>query len=301
MTDPVRRRPPERTLRWALESIGPGSWLTSLRRLTAGGWHANHAITIVDGSGAEHRLVLRRWARPEWADEDPDFTAEREAAMLDLLSGSPIPAPRLIAADTEGVECDVPTLLLDRLDGGPPGLPDDMSAFLAQLAEALTTIHAVDGGARDRIAGFRTFYDPRSLEPPAWSERPAVWERALEIARAEPPQGPRCFIHRDYHPENTLWSRGRLTGIVDWTSACWGPPALDLGHMRWNLAVTYGVDAAAEFLRLHRTLAGRLDDRRYWDAVALVDVLPEIDPEKWTAFDLARFDTYLESVLAQRG
>jgi aminoglycoside phosphotransferase (APT) family kinase protein len=273
--------------------------LTSVRRLTAGGWHANHAITIVDRSGAEHRLVLRRWARPEWAEEDPEFTAEREAAVLDLLSGTAVPAPRVIAADTEGVECDVPTLLLERLDGGPPGLPGDMSAFLAQLADALTTIHAVDGGARDRIGGFRTFYDLPAVEPPKWSERPALWERALQIARAEPPQGARCFIHRDYHAENTLWSRGRLTGVVDWTSACWGPPGIDVGHTRWNIAVTYGIDAAEEFLRLHSASAGRRDDQPYWDAVALADVLPEITPEKWSAFDLARFDLYLESVLAQ--
>jgi aminoglycoside phosphotransferase (APT) family kinase protein len=297
MTDPLRRRPPERTLRWAIESIGPESRLTSLRRLTPGGWHANHAVTIVDRSGAAHRLVLRRWARPEWAEEDPEFTAEREAAMLDMLSGTPVPAPQLIAADTEGVECDVPTLLLERLDGGPPGLPGDMSGFLAQLVEALTTIHTVDGGARDTIGGFRTFYDLGSLDPPAWSERPALWERALHTARAEPPPEPRCFIHRDYHPENTLWWRGRLTGVVDWTSACWGPPGIDVGHMRWNLAVTYGVDAAEEFLRLSRATAGGLDDQRYWDAVAVADVLPEITPDKWSAFDLARFDRYMESIL----
>jgi aminoglycoside phosphotransferase (APT) family kinase protein len=94
-------------------------------------------------------------------------------------------------------------------------------------------------------------------------------------------------------------ARGRLTGVVDWTSACWGPPGIEVGHMRWNLAVTYGVDAADEFLRVHRTLAGRLVDQRYWDAVALADVLPEIGPDKWPAFDLARFDRYMESVLAR--
>jgi aminoglycoside/choline kinase family phosphotransferase len=80
-----------------------------------------------------------------------------------------------------------------------------MSGFLSQLAEALTAIHGVGGGARDRIAGFRTFYDMRSLEPPKWSDRRALWEDALEIARAKPQQGPLCFIHRDYHPEDTLW------------------------------------------------------------------------------------------------
>src|SRR6266498_2936283 len=111
MDDPLRRRPPEQTLRWVTESIGPGSRVASLRRLTEGGWHANHALTVIDRSGRAHRLVLRRWARLGWEQEDRDFTAEREAAVLELLAESPVPAPRIVAADPEGAVCDVPTLL----------------------------------------------------------------------------------------------------------------------------------------------------------------------------------------------
>lgn len=48
------------------------------------------------------------------------------------------------------------------------------------------------------------------------------------------------LIHRDYHPENTLCWAGRLTGVVDWTQASYGPPALDVAHMRWNLAADHG-------------------------------------------------------------
>ncbi len=113
-----------------------------------------------------------------------------------------------------------------------------------QLAEALVVIHAVDGRATKRIPGYRTYIDLTSAAPPRWSRRPQLWERALELASAQPPPGPRCLIHRDYHPENTLRSRGRLSGIVDWTSGSWGPAAVDIGHMRWNLAVAYGLDAA---------------------------------------------------------
>jgi aminoglycoside phosphotransferase (APT) family kinase protein len=300
MDDPLRSRPPERTLRWATESVGPGSRLDSLRRLTQGGWHANHALTVVDRRGITHRLVLRRWARPEWAIEDPDFTAAREAAVLDLLAASPVPAPQLVAADPEGAACDVPTLLLTRLPGRPPGLPRDMGAFLAQLAEALPPIHAVDGRARERIPGYRHYYDLRSLTPPPWSRRAKLWERALELFRTDPPQGRRCFIHRDYHPENTLWSRGRLTGIVDWTSGSWGPAAVDTAHMRWNLALTYGLDAAEEFLRLHRSLVSDpFDDQHYWDVVTVLDLVYDLDPNDWPTFDLARLEGYVEGVLAR--
>jgi hypothetical protein len=142
-----------------------------------------------------------------------------------------------------------------------------------------------------------------TTDPPprhAGRRRPELWERALELGRTEPPPGPRCFIHRDYHPENTLWSRGRLTGVVDWTSASWGPPAVDVAHMRWNLALTYGLDAADAFLRLHGSLAAEsFPDQRYWDVVTVVDLACELDPNDWPTFDLTRLERYLESVLGR--
>jgi aminoglycoside phosphotransferase (APT) family kinase protein len=300
MNDPLRLSPPESTLRWAAETIGPGSRIASVRRLTLGGWHANHALTIIDADGRAHRLVLRRWARPEWAQEDPDFTAAGEASVLELLEGTPVPAPRLVAADPDGAVCDVPTLLIARLPGGPPGLPRDLAAFLAQLVEALPAIHALDGRALKRIPAYRSYSDLNSAVTPAWSSRPRLWERALEVARTDPPPGRRCFIHRDYHPENTLWSRGRLSGIVDWTSASLGSPAVDTGHMRWNLALTYGLDAADEFLRLHRSLTGDpLEDQPYWDIITVLDLACDLDPTDWSSFDLRRLERYVEGVLRQ--
>jgi len=298
MSTSRRHPPPESTLRWAAQSVGRGSRIVSIRAFAVGGWHANHALTIVDRHGTAHRLVLRRWARPEWAVEDPDFTAAREAAVLALLAGSPVPAPRPVAADPEGAVCDVPTLLLTRLPGRPPALPSDMGAFLAQLAEALPAIHALDGQASERTPAYRNYHDLSALTPPGWSRRPKLWERALELARSDPPPGPRCFIHRDYHPENTLWLRGRLAGIVDWTSASWGPAAVDTAHMRWNLALTYGLDAAEEFLRLHRSASEPFPDQRHWDLVTLLDLVCDLDPSDWPAFDLARLERYLASVLA---
>jgi len=264
-----------------------------------GGWHANHALAIVDAKGAPHRLVLRRWARPGWEVDDPDFTAEREAAALDLVSAAPVPTPRLVAADPVGAVCDVPTLLLTRLPGRPPGLPSDMDRFLGGLVEALAAIHAVGDSARDRIPEYRSYRDLRSAAPPGWSSRGQLWERALELASAEAPPGPRCFVHRDYHPENTLWSRGRLTGVVDWTSASWGPAAVDVAHMRWNLALTYGLDAADELLRLHRSRgAPSSPDQPYWDLVTVLDLAVDLDPTDWPRFDLDRLERYVERVVA---
>jgi aminoglycoside phosphotransferase (APT) family kinase protein len=78
--------------------------------------------------------------------------------VLALLSDTP--APLVVAADPEAAFCDVPALVLTRLPGRAPGLPGDMDAFIAQLAQTLTEIHAVDAGAREPIPAYRSDYDP---------------------------------------------------------------------------------------------------------------------------------------------
>jgi aminoglycoside phosphotransferase (APT) family kinase protein len=251
----LRRRPPAAALRWAAAALGPGSRVVAVRQLSSA-WLANHALDVVDPAGRRHRLVLRRWARPGWEVEDPDFTAAREAAILDLLAATPVPAPELVAADPDAVACDVPALLLTHLPGGPPDLGGDPSRLVEGLAAALPAIHAVDGGAAASVPAYRRFYDPGRLAPPAWSARPGLWTRAFEVAARPPPAGDPRFIHRDYHPGNTLWARGRLVGVVDWIGGSWGPPSVDLGHMRVNLACDLGVATADRFLAAHRVLTG---------------------------------------------
>jgi hypothetical protein len=50
---------------------------------------------------------------------------------------------------------------------------------------------------------------------------------------------------------------------VDWASTSLGTAAVDPAHMRWNLALTYGLYVGEEFLRLYRSLASHaLDDQQ---------------------------------------
>jgi aminoglycoside phosphotransferase (APT) family kinase protein len=287
----LRRRPPAAALGWAAAPFGPGSRVVAVRPLPSS-WLANHAVDVADAAGAVHRLVLRRWARPGWADEDPDFTAAREAAILELLAPTPVPAPALVAADPEAAVCDVPALLLARLPGAPPDLAGDPTRLVEGLAAALPPIHAVAGPGP--VPPYRRFYDPGQLVPPAWSARPALWERALAVAAGSPPPYRACCIHRDYHPGNTLWTGGRLTGVVDWIGGSWGPPSVDLGHMRVNLAADLGLAVADRFLDAHRALTG-FDHDPWWDVASAVDCAPEMEPywrrvEDLVAAALARLD-----------
>jgi Ser/Thr protein kinase RdoA (MazF antagonist) len=303
----LRRRPPATALEWAAAAFGPGSRVVAVRPL-ASDWLANHAVDVADRAGTVHRAVLRRWARPGWDEEDPDFTAAREAAVLDLLAPTPVPAPALVAADPDAAVCDVPALLLTRLPGGPPDLAGDLDRLVEGLAAALPPIHAVAvpgaGGAGGPgpapVPDYHRFYEPERLAPPAWSARPGLWARAFEVASGPPPPHRPCLIHRDYHPGNTLWSGARLVGVVDWTGGSWGPPSIDLGHMRLNLVWDRGAEAADRFLAAHHALTGFEHDPR-WDVVAAVDCIPEPDspgpPEPW----LQRMEDWVAAALAGLG
>lgn len=282
-TDPVpellRRRPPAAALRWAAGQFGPGSRVVSVRPLSSA-WLANHAVDVADAAGRVHRVVLRRWARPGWDEEDPDFTAAREAAVLELLAPTPVPAPALVAADPDAEICDVPALLETRLPGGPPDLGGDPGPLVEGLAAALPPIHAVavPGAGSGPVPPYHRFHEPEGLVPPAWSARPDLWARAFAVAAGPPPAGRPCFIHRDYHPANTLWTGGRLTGVVDWVGGSWGPPSVDLGHMRVNLAWDLDLAVADRFLAAHRALTG-FDHHPYWDVACAVDVVPELSSD----------------------
>jgi len=309
----LRRRPPAAALRWAAAPFGPGSQVVAVRSLSSA-WLANHAVDVVDPAGATHRLVLRRWARPGWDLDDPDFNAAREAAILDLLAAAPVPAPELVAADPDAAVCDVPALLITRLPGGPPDLHADPVGVVEGLAAILPVIHAVavpgagsgtaaadPGVAAGPVPAYHRFYEPDQLVPPTWSARPGRWARAFEVAAGPAPDGEPCFIHRDYHPGNTLWADGRLVGVVDWVGGSWGPPSVDLGHMRLNLAWDLGLEAADRFLAAHRALTG-FDHHPYWDVVAAVDCVPELDapgppPEPW----LERMEGLVAAALARLG
>lgn len=153
---------PDRTACWVTAVIGPGSRVTSVRRLRLGTWHVNHAIDVLDGRGGMHRLVLRRWARHGWEDDDPDYTVEREVRVLELLRSTQVPAPTVVAADPAGVYCDVPAILLTRLPGHPPRPADIGDGFCQQLAEALARIHEVDRIAERQLDAYRLYYQRHS-------------------------------------------------------------------------------------------------------------------------------------------
>jgi aminoglycoside phosphotransferase (APT) family kinase protein len=268
---------PPASLRWAEAQAG-ARVIAALPMESR--WLANHLVVLADG----RELVLRRWARPGWHVDDPDLTAAREALVLGRLADTDVPAPELVAADVDAATCDVPALLITRVAGAAfPGRPP-----LGPLADALEQIHAVDP---DGIPAYQRYYEPERLRVPSWADDRTVWEDAIALAHQPAPTLPERFIHRDFHPGNTLWEGAELTGVVDWTTGSSGPAAVDLGHLRWNLVVDYG-QRVADALLPHE------EHHPYYDVVTALDVLDDLPADAPHA-ELLRLEEHVARALAE--
>ena len=219
---------------------------------------AVHRLTIEYTSGRRDVVVLRQC-------ENYDTAVEREVGNLSQVADAGLPAPRLLAACATGAEAGGhPTILMTRLPGRAELAPADPDRWLGQMADVAVRIHHATVEAPE----YERWIDPQELTVPATATRPHVW-RAMAgvLAASEPAYEPR-FIHRDFQHFNLLWSRGRLTGVVDWGNAASGPPDIDTGHCRLNLAVLFGAEWAERFRVAYEARAGRRVDP-WWDLYAL--------------------------------
>ena len=257
--------PPADALRWVERCAGRGYRVVRTRRLTGGIETATHQVTLRRGAtGNALQLVLRRkhasWRSMD-ADDDSTWLARQAEVLRHVAVHAPdVPAPEVVAVGPPG-------LLMRRLPGRIELAPADPSSWLQQMADTLRSIHAippVPGAARDASAP-----DIGDRRPPDWSAHPEVWERALEIVAAGPAGRQTSFAHGDYQHFNLLWSRGRLTGVVDWSSHAARPRSRDLGHCRLNLVILYGSDVADDFLRRY---GAPIDP--WWDLWETVIFLP---------------------------
>ena len=258
----VTTRPAPPLLAWVERTLGGAACVVACRRLTGGVASVVHAVTAVR-HGVRRVYVLRTWGRepPPWAAS----AVAAEVAILETLAASALPAPRVIGASTDADGAGL-AVLMERLAGRVLLVPRDRERWLGEMASTLVRIHALALARGARVPAFESWLDRDRLAPPPDAARPALWRaaHALVAARVPAPTHAPRFIHRDYQHFNLLWSRNRLTGVVDWGSACLGPPDVDVGHCRLNLALLVSVDVADRFRNLYEAEAGRRVEAR-WD------------------------------------
>jgi aminoglycoside phosphotransferase (APT) family kinase protein len=268
----LRKRPDRTVLAWLEGALG--ARVTGTRARKGGSSSAIHEVRLRDGT----RVVLRRYVL-EWVfEEEPDIV-EREAGNLTLLEGVDVPTPRVLAADLDGTRSGgTPCLVMSRLPGQVEWFPAaaHLDRWLERLAEVAVPLHA----ARPPTA-FRPFdpYEPNDWAAPPWMRDPTRWERAVEVFHAPPLDPEAVLIHRDFHPGSVLWSRRRVSGVVDWPALCVGPSSVDAFWTFVNLLPRLGLDVAERWLSTWERVEGRT--YHPWGEVALlVDVLDGRDDQR---------------------
>lgn len=226
-----------------------------------------HRLTV-ERNGPRERYVLRWWL-PDSKWEQWIFRAVPfETSILTKLEGSNIPVPRVIGS-TNDAAFGGPAILMTRMPGKVHLMPRDRERWLRQMAQMLARIHAlaIDGKP------YESWLDRSQMSPPPDASRPEVWTEAIALVAEERAPTRSGFVHRDYQHFNMLWSRERLTGVVDWSEACIAPPEVDVGHCRLNLTVLFSADVADRFLEMYEAESGHRVDP-WWDVHALLSYGP---------------------------
>jgi aminoglycoside phosphotransferase (APT) family kinase protein len=259
--------PDPASLGWAVRAAAPGADVTGVRGLRDGGspW-----LVRLSRHGEERRVVLR-----VGTSQDPAALAT-EVAALRLAADHDLPVPRLLAADLDG---DPPLVLVEQLPGSsriPPDRPSTRLRTLGRTAATLHTISLEPASAlpeRDRPIASVDFAALRRQHAPY----PLLLEAEQRLADPPPPQDPAVFVHGDLWQGNALWTGDTLNGLIDWDCAGSGSPGIDLGSLRCDAAICFGLDAAADIQRGWEEVAARTAaDVAYWDVVAALSTPPDM-------------------------
>lgn len=246
--------------------MGPGSRVLACRRLTGGVSSAVHRVSL-DREGRRSEAVLRQYPGGLGLAE----VLRQEIDTLARVADHGLPVPEVLAADPEGeATSGCPSLLTTLLSGEIVVDPAEPRAGLTAIAELAARVHALDVPA----LAFRPWTDswiapPAELRVPSCARDPAVWEAAFAVMADPPPADRAVVLHGDLLPVNLLWSGGRITGLLDWTSLRRGPTAVDLGQCRRYLAALGFPDRAEDLRTEYEAVTGmRLDP--WWDLYALL-------------------------------
>jgi aminoglycoside phosphotransferase (APT) family kinase protein/dienelactone hydrolase len=261
------------TRAWVAKQVPEGRKVVASRPLQ-GGWSSQmRRLTLDDGTG----LALRTFVKPFFRRHAPGLLA-REAAVLTLLAAEDgVPAPELVAVDAGAEHCDHPSLLMSLLPGRVRLDEEDLDRRLDLLAGRLAAIHRVTPGERPRA--YQAWTSAERVQAPPGE----LWERAVDVIRAEPPTYEGCFLHRDFHPGNVLFTGSgsglRVSGVVDWVETSWGPADLDVAHCSTALALLHGPRHGLAFRDRYEALGGRrLADGRehlYWRLLDALGYVPD--------------------------
>ena len=279
----------------------------------------------------------------------PELTTE--AAALALANAHDIPAPHLLAVDLEGGEGTL-ALLFTALSGSSDISIAPTAKRLKASGAAAAQIHRVplepspelplrvrhmawidlkverrwaNRYQRAPASEKEEILDDMLAAHPGWDREearrvllktvstPLLDEADERLSNGPVPRGETVFVHGDLWQGNTMWVGDTYVGTIDWEIAGAGHPGVDLGALRLDAAILFGLPAASEILAGWEEASGRrAEDLAYWDLVTCLNTsadmtgfLPTIRQAGRTDLDgktlTDRRDSFLREALQQLG
>ena len=284
------------TRAWVEKSLREGDRIRTVAPLR-GGWTSQMRRLDIEGADGSYSLVLRSFVKPFFVEHAPGLLT-READVLRLLADTAVPAAGLHGVDARAEHCDHPSLLMSLLPGSVRLDEEDVERRTELLARQLVGVHGLIVPAHERPRTYQAWTGPERVRRPDGTQRPELWERAVDVIRRPPPPHLPCFLHRDYHPGNVLFTgRGTglaITGVVDWVETSWGPADLDLAHCSTALALLHGADAgmrlADDYLAAGGTLSEDPAAHLYWRLLDALAFAPDAEKVAVPWRELGRHD-----------
>jgi aminoglycoside phosphotransferase (APT) family kinase protein len=106
-------------------------------------------------------------------------------------------------------------------------------------------------------------------------------------------------VHGDFHAGNVHWVRGRVSGVIDWDMARWGPAAADVAYAYLDLVLAAGRASADSYLERYVIRLGMPAGFDAWLLVAATR--PLSDPAAWLpSYALAGYQGLMPALLRRR-
>lgn len=263
---------------WVERHLDVGERIVGAEALHGGISAEVRRLTIGSRDGGTRDLVLRTFVDTPYEAAAEDWL-NREALALTLLAGSGVPTPELVAVDPRAAYCEYPALLKTHLAGRTTLDGEGLEARVPALAGQLVAIHAVRPAERPQK--YEALTTPDTVVTPQGADA-AAWTAAINVIRRPAPPYEGHFLHRDFQPGNVLFdvlpsgsAGARITGVIDWAGASWGPTDLDVAHCSTTLALLHGPAWGPRFTDAYEEAGGVLaatsGERLYWqvrDALA---------------------------------
>ena len=241
------------------------------RRLRGGLGCRSDVLDIERADGSRWKITLRRFVRVAHGFSTSEHVTH-EFEVLRLVERAGIPAPRPILLDAKGEHFGVPAIVMTYLPGRPLFPSTKISAWTEGLARVLMTVHAVTPDRFDLSWLGVCLRDCMRKRIDEWlaqgtSDPLAVEMLAVLDARLDSIDfSTSTLVHDDFWSGNTVAHRGRIVGIIDWTSAEVGDPRSDVAECRLDMVLSHGAEVADAFRDDYERLVGRrLEDLWYFD------------------------------------